>query len=80
MLVGDFQLRNFIVVISCERKTAYQIDKWFPSTKSCSSCGNTQPTPMNVRTYECSCGLNLDRDYNSALNIKKEGIRLLANA
>ncbi|GAA0368252.1 RNA-guided endonuclease TnpB family protein [Alkalibacterium iburiense] len=61
-------------------KQLIKIDKWFPSTKTCSSCGNTQPMPMNVRTYVCSCGLNLDRDYNSALNIKKEGIRLLANA
>ncbi|KMM38965.1 RNA-guided endonuclease TnpB family protein [Guptibacillus hwajinpoensis] len=61
-------------------KQLIKIDKWFPSTKTCSNCGNTQPMPMNIRTYACSCGLNLDRDYNSALNIKKEGIRLLASA
>lgn len=61
-------------------KQLIKIDKWFPSTQTCSSCGNTQPMPMEIRTYSCSCGLNLDRDYNSALNIKKEGIRLLASA
>ena len=61
-------------------KQLIKIDKWFPSTKTCSSCGNIQPMPMEIRTYVCSCGLNLDRDYNSALNIKKEGIRLLASA
>lgn len=61
-------------------KQLVKIDKWFPSTQSCSNCGNIQPMPMNIRTYACSCGLNLDRDYNSALNIKKEGIRLLASA
>ncbi|MGM0524539.1 MAG: RNA-guided endonuclease TnpB family protein, partial [Bacillota bacterium] len=61
-------------------KQLVKIDKWFPSTKTCSSCGNTQPMPMNMRTYKCSCGLNLDRDYNSARNIKKEGIRLLVSA
>ncbi|WP_139180336.1 zinc ribbon domain-containing protein, partial [Gracilibacillus ureilyticus] len=61
-------------------KQLIKIDKWFPSTKTCSCCGNTQPMPMNVRMYVCSCGLNLDRDYNAALNIKKEGIRILTSA
>lgn len=61
-------------------KQLVKINKWFPSTKTCSSCGSIQPMPMNIRTYACSCGLNLDRDYNSALNIKKEGLRLLATA
>ncbi len=60
-------------------KQLIKIDKWFPSTKTCSHCGNTQPMPMNIRTYACSCGLNLDRDVNSALNIKKQGILLLAS-
>ncbi|WP_139205867.1 zinc ribbon domain-containing protein, partial [Halobacillus alkaliphilus] len=59
-------------------KHLIKIDKWYPSTQTCSHCGNTKPMPMNIRTYTCSCGVNLDRDYNSALNIKKEGIRLLA--
>ncbi|GAM14306.1 mobile element protein [Mesobacillus selenatarsenatis SF-1] len=27
-------------------KQLIKIDKWFPSTKTCSSCGNTQPMPM----------------------------------
>ncbi|WP_404407289.1 RNA-guided endonuclease TnpB family protein [Jeotgalibacillus malaysiensis] len=60
-------------------KQLIKIDKWFPSTKTCSNCGNTRPMPMNIRTYACSCGLNLDRDVNSALNIKKQGILLLAS-
>ncbi|WP_416150133.1 RNA-guided endonuclease TnpB family protein [Salipaludibacillus sp. HK11] len=61
-------------------KQLIKIDKWFPSTKTCSSCGSTQPMPMNVRTYTCSCGYIGDRDHNSAINIKREGIRLLASA
>ncbi|WP_141546045.1 zinc ribbon domain-containing protein, partial [Bacillus wiedmannii] len=32
------------------------------------------------RTYACSCGLTISRDYNAAVNIKKEAIRLLAFA
>lgn len=60
-------------------KRLIKIDKWFPSTKMCSSCGNQKEMPMSERVYNCSCGSILDRDYNSALNIKNEGIRLLAS-
>ncbi|GEN56683.1 hypothetical protein GCM10012290_13660 [Halolactibacillus alkaliphilus] len=61
-------------------KQLKKIDKWFPSTQMCSTCGNIKPMPMRVRTYTCSCGYVGDRDHNSARNIKKEGIRLLASA
>ncbi|MBM7572432.1 RNA-guided endonuclease TnpB family protein [Aquibacillus albus] len=61
-------------------KQLAKIDKWFPSTKTCSSCGSVQEVALSDRTYQCTCGLTLDRDYNSALNIKREGIRLLATA
>lgn len=61
-------------------KQLVKIDKWFPSTKTCSECGSVKDIPLSARTYYCSCGLSLDRDHNAALNIKKEGIRLLAIA
>ncbi|MBM7675759.1 transposase [Gracilibacillus alcaliphilus] len=35
---------------------------------------------LSERTYHCSCGYVADRDYNAAMNIKKEGLRLLALA
>ena len=50
-----------------------KINRWAPSTKTCSSCGNTQDIPLHVRTYECGCGLTLDRDINAAINIKNWG-------
>ncbi|MFD2761569.1 RNA-guided endonuclease TnpB family protein [Lentibacillus juripiscarius] len=61
-------------------KQLVKIDKWFPSTKTCSNCGSVKEVNLSERTYQCTCGLNLDRDYNSALNIRREGIRLLAIA
>ncbi|WP_347548409.1 transposase [Pseudalkalibacillus hwajinpoensis] len=61
-------------------KQLIKIDKWFPSTKTCSNCGSAKEIKLSERTYQCTCGLSLDRDVNSALNIKKEGIRWLATA
>ncbi|MET7540601.1 IS607 family element RNA-guided endonuclease TnpB [Streptomyces sp. NPDC005507] len=46
-------------------------DRWFPSSKTCSSCGTVKTKlPLRVRTYVCqTCGLVLDRDENAALNL-----------
>ena len=55
-----------------------KIDKWFPSTKKCSCCGAEKEMTLSERIYQCSCGYVSDRDYNSAINIKNEGLRLLA--
>lgn len=58
-----------------------KIDRFAPSSKTCSSCGNIQPMPLNIRTYNCSCcGLIIDRDVNAAINIKKWGIEKLNRA
>ena len=59
-------------------KQLVKIDKWFPSTKKCSCCGAEKAMTLSERTYQCSCGYVADRDYNSAINIKNEGLRLLA--
>lgn len=38
--------------------------------KTCSGCGHKQAMPLWKRTYHCNeCGLVLDRDDNSAVNI-----------
>ncbi len=58
-------------------KKLIKIDQWFPSTQTFSQCGSIKEIPLSACTYLCTCELTLDRDYNSALNIKKEGIRLL---
>jgi putative transposase len=59
-------------------KQLVKINKWFPSTKKCSCCDAEKPMKLSERTYRCSCGFVVDRDYNSAINIKNEGLRLLA--
>jgi|SRR5699024_1796893 len=59
-------------------KQLVKIDKWFPSTKKCSCCGAKRPMKLSERIYECPCGHVADRDYNSAINIRNEGLRLLS--
>ena len=59
-------------------KQLVKIDKWFPSTKKCSCCGAVKQLTLSERIYQCSCSYVADRDYNSAINIKNEGLRLLA--
>ncbi|MBM7600881.1 putative transposase [Virgibacillus halotolerans] len=61
-------------------KQLVKINKWFPSTKRCSRCGAEKPMTLSERTYQCACGYVADRDYNSAINIKNEGLCLLALA
>ncbi len=40
------------------------------TSKACSGCGNLQAMPLWKRTYRCvECGLVMDRDENSAVNI-----------
>lgn len=53
-----------------------QADRYFPSTKICSQCGNKKDEmPTSLRTYRCSnCGSTLDRDYNAALNLRNFGV------
>jgi putative transposase len=50
--------------------TAIKADRFYPSTKTCSSCGSIKDMPLSERTYRCeSCGLVLDRDLNAARNL-----------
>jgi putative transposase len=40
------------------------------TSRQCSGCGNLQAMPLWKRTYQCAeCGLSMDRDDNSAVNI-----------
>ena len=47
------------------------VDRWFPSSKTCSNCGVVKAKlSLSERTYHCdSCGLTMDRDLNAAINI-----------
>jgi len=54
------------------------VDRWFPSSKTCSCCGwKNNSLSLNDREFICEdCGLVIDRDLNASINIENEGLRL----
>lgn len=59
-----------------------QIDKFYPSSKSCSECHYiNNGLTLKDREWTCpSCGTNHDRDVNAAKNILKQGINILSGS
>jgi putative transposase len=53
-----------------------EIDRWFPSSKRCNSCGHiVEKMPLNIREWQCpKCGTNHDRDINASKNILAAGL------
>ena len=59
-------------------KILVKVSKNYPSSQICSQCGHKHKLELDERVYRCPhCGLEIDRDYNSALNILHEGLRIL---
>ncbi len=57
-------------------ETLIPVDRYEATTKICSRCGNRkEDITLSDRTYKCgNCGLVIDRDLNSAINILKIGL------
>lgn len=53
-----------------------QVDRWYPSSKTCSCCGNVkQDLKLKDREYVCDkCGLVIDRDKNASINLGNYGL------
>lgn len=78
----DFSFSEFLSNLEwkCfkENKHFVKIDRWFPSSKLCSGCGQIkQDLKLSDRQYVCECGLNIDRDINASINIKNSGLNIL---
>lgn len=58
-----------------------KVDKWYPSSQICHHCGKVhkEMKDLSIRTMNCFCGMVMDRDQNSAKNIRKEDLRILKN-
>lgn len=56
-----------------------KIDRWFPSSKRCHSCGYTvNKLPLKIREWTCSsCHMHHDRDLNAAKNVLAAGLAVV---
>ena len=61
--------------LSYKAQKHQKVDRFFPSTKKCSSCGHVKDyIELSERVYKCEhCGAVIDRDLNAALNLKNAG-------
>lgn len=62
-------------------KTLIKVDRWFPSSKTCSCCGHIlskDELKLSDRAWDCKiCHTHHDRDINASINILNEGLRCL---
>lgn len=64
-------------MIGYKANNTVMANRWFPSSKTCSSCGSVKAKlTLGERTYVCdqpACGHVMDRDVNAAVNLAKYG-------
>jgi putative transposase len=72
---GEFRRQ---LAYKCERhgRRLVVIDRWYPSSKTCSACGHLlADLSLSTRHWRCpSCGTRHDRDSNAAKNILAAGL------
>lgn len=69
---------GIISALTKKTHTLIEVPKNFPSTKTCSKCGNIQDVALDERIYICKnkdCNNVMDRDHNSADNMEIEGLK-----
>ena len=78
--ISDMSYHRFISYLKykCDDmgKMLHQVNKYYPSSKSCSACGKIKKTlPLSTRIYRCECGSVIDRDINAAINLAIQGMK-----
>jgi len=77
--VSDLAFREFLKILDWvakkKGKQVVYVDRWFPSSKTCSSCGHVlEHLELETRHWRCpACSAENDRDENAAVNIKMAG-------
>ena len=75
--IGEMGFYDFIRTMKykCEESGIkfFQVDRFFPSSKTCPQCGCVHKTlKLSDRIFECpECGFTTDRDFNAAMNLER---------
>lgn len=78
--LGFYELkRQLIYKANQSGKTVKSVDKFYPSSKTCSCCGfKLESLPLSVRTWTCqNCNTTHDRDINASVNILNKADKVL---
>ena len=69
--LGFYEFRRQLVYKQQNYATRVElVDRWYPSSKTCSCCNHVQPMPLSERVFDCqACGISIDRDLNAAINL-----------
>ena len=84
--ISEMSWNSFITILSYKalwnNKEIKKIGKYYPSSKLCSCCGYIKrDLKLNERSWICpNCKTNHNRDFNAAINIYKEGLRLYGSS
>jgi putative transposase len=65
---------NFIAIVACKAESAGKMTVSVNpkgTTQNCSNCGTRVPKTLRDRVHKCTCGLEICRDLNAAINIRK---------
>lgn len=71
--------RQLIYKADIQDKTVKELDKFYPSSKTCSCCGfKLESLPLSIRAWTCpNCKTSHDRDVNASLNILNNAAKVL---
>ena len=80
--ISDLAFSEFVTIL-LYKANVHKIDRFYPSSKTCSSCNeinqniNNDLKNLNDRIFSCKCGLEIDRDLNASINIYRVGMSTL---
>ena len=85
--IADASWGKFITMLTYKAewndKKVVKVDRYFPSSQTCSVCGyvNKDVKDLSIREWECSvCHSHHNRDVNAAINILRVGLKQYTSA